>query len=568
MDNMNNHRYMRDYVKGEKGPWGWRIFSKVLIHCLVFSIVFLGVPLPQIPQYIPEVIRRPLEIVKEAIESPEAEAAIGQIKRVQRGMGTINSGDSSVDGVFTNDVTMSQSFVIVGGAAGSAKGEESLVSGRHVDPGSLLMAKGTGKAGAGDIYWQVVDFGQGVSVQKGAASLSSGTGTKVLTLLSPVDQNKSFALVTRQVGGQQVDESEGKVTVTLTDPVSNQWTTVTIDRAATLKSALAEWQVITFEDANVYYGTFQLTGVASTTKTAPTDFTAVTANNSFIVVSDRGTSDYYVRGEVTNGSTLTFTRATSTGNVDVSWYLVEMTNGSTVQAGVQAVTTSGATPTIVTLGTAVPEDESYSIISTSATSTEASASEVGHDLIRNGGSTELKLYRSALTGTPTVAWQVITSPPIRVITPNGSETLIVGDGTNPTGDEYEVTWTAASTMANVKLEYSTNGGQGWSNFVESEGTANDGIVTNDGAFTWEVPDGISVVCLVRISDSADSTRNDSSDAVFEIKGSVTLTQPVGGEAWLLDTSKNVIWTYTGAIGNVRLGKILIGLVLIFISEIA
>ncbi len=39
---------------------------------------------------------------------------------------------------------------------------------------------------------------------------------------------------------------------------------------------------------------------------------------------------------------------------------------------------------------------------------------------------------------------------------------------------------------------------------------------------------------------------------FTIKGSVTLTSPNGGETWFVNDSRNITWTKTGSIANVKL----------------
>jgi hypothetical protein len=43
-----------------------------------------------------------------------------------------------------------------------------------------------------------------------------------------------------------------------------------------------------------------------------------------------------------------------------------------------------------------------------------------------------------------------------------------------------------------------------------------------------------------------------SDNNFKIKAAVTLTAPNGNEAWSVGTSRNITWTTTGTIPNVRL----------------
>ncbi len=129
---------------------------------------------------------------------------------------------------------------------------------------------------------------------------------------------------------------------------------------------------------------------------------------------------------------------------------------------------------------------------------------------------------------------------VTLTAPNGGQTWVVGTNQN-------ITWTYVGTIANVKLEYSTDGG---SNYLAG------GLITNSApvsqAYTWTVADAIGTQLRVRVSDANDSTVNDQSDANFTIKGSLTITAPNGGEAWVVGASNNITWTKTGTIASVKL----------------
>ena len=47
---MNNQEYMRDYIRGKRGSWGTQFFFKAVVHCLIISLVVLGIPIPPIPR--------------------------------------------------------------------------------------------------------------------------------------------------------------------------------------------------------------------------------------------------------------------------------------------------------------------------------------------------------------------------------------------------------------------------------------------------------------------------------------------------------------------------------------
>jgi hypothetical protein len=95
---------------------------------------------------------------------------------------------------------------------------------------------------------------------------------------------------------------------------------------------------------------------------------------------------------------------------------------------------------------------------------------------------------------------VVIHPSITVTSPNGGEDWKV-DST------YNITWTSSNTSGNVKIEYSTNNGGSWVEEIAS--------TTDDGSYSWTVPDIPSNNCLVRVSDT-EGTPVDTSDAVFAI----------------------------------------------------
>jgi hypothetical protein len=77
-----------------------------------------------------------------------------------------------------------------------------------------------------------------------------------------------------------------------------------------------------------------------------------------------------------------------------------------------------------------------------------------------------------------------------------------------TEENRNIKWTAANTIANVKLDYSHNGGITWKTIVAS--------TPNDGAYNWRVPDSASNANLIRISNAVDPRVADLSDKTFFI----------------------------------------------------
>ncbi len=128
---------------------------------------------------------------------------------------------------------------------------------------------------------------------------------------------------------------------------------------------------------------------------------------------------------------------------------------------------------------------------------------------------------------------------LTLTSPIGAETWIVGQSQN-------ITWTKTGTVANVKLEYSTDAGVTYPNII----TVSTPAVT--GTYAWTIPDSIGIQLRVRVTDASDATVFAASAANFTIKGSLTITAPVGGESWVVGTAQNITWSRTGSIANIKL----------------
>ena len=92
------------------------------------------------------------------------------------------------------------------------------------------------------------------------------------------------------------------------------------------------------------------------------------------------------------------------------------------------------------------------------------------------------------------------APFITVSAPNGGEDWQVGS-------THDITWTSNKTSGNVHIEYSTDSGANWADIAAS--------TSDDGTYSWTIPDNPSTTCLVRITDT-DGSPSDQSDAEFTI----------------------------------------------------
>jgi hypothetical protein len=87
--------------------------------------------------------------------------------------------------------------------------------------------------------------------------------------------------------------------------------------------------------------------------------------------------------------------------------------------------------------------------------------------------------------------------------------------TSPNGGEswealrsYPITWTTLGTVANVKIEYSTDGGATYTTIIAS--------TPNTGTYTWTVPNVPSTTCRIRVSEASTGSPADTSDANFTL----------------------------------------------------
>jgi hypothetical protein len=117
--------------------------------------------------------------------------------------------------------------------------------------------------------------------------------------------------------------------------------------------------------------------------------------------------------------------------------------------------------------------------------------------------------------------------------------------TSPDGDEiwnalstHTITWDSVGVTSNVKIELSRDAGSTWTTIVAS--------TPNDGVYDWIVTGPYTTSANISISSVTTPTVNDTSDAVFTIFQSLTVTDPNGdGPGWDYNTTQTISWTSVG-----------------------
>jgi len=123
----------------------------------------------------------------------------------------------------------------------------------------------------------------------------------------------------------------------------------------------------------------------------------------------------------------------------------------------------------------------------------------------------------ALSGDGVLATPPLPTTDLRVTVPNGDEWWFTEEIEN-------IRWKSALTIANVKIDYSRDGGISWKTLVAS--------APNSGVYKWQLPDSVSNKNLIRISDAANPNVADLGNKSFYLlrKASVEFpasrTEPV------------------------------------------
>ncbi|MEK7447870.1 MAG: hypothetical protein AAB019_00130, partial [Planctomycetota bacterium] len=113
----------------------------------------------------------------------------------------------------------------------------------------------------------------------------------------------------------------------------------------------------------------------------------------------------------------------------------------------------------------------------------------------------------------------------------GKLTLDYPKGNEPSlpwniGQTVPITWTAQGSIANIKIEYSINGGQSYPYVITPSVTSGAGTYV----YYWLIPDDVqtSANVRVRVTSLADDTVKSESTFSFAIKGYLQITAPNGG----------------------------------------
>lgn len=139
---------------------------------------------------------------------------------------------------------------------------------------------------------------------------------------------------------------------------------------------------------------------------------------------------------------------------------------------------------------------------------------------------------AVFTINPTPAYYTITSPNGGELWATGSAQYIYWSSTNP---------------GMVKLEYSTDNGATWNLIVSN-------INGSSNSYYWSsIPSTVSNQVKIKITDLANASYTDQSDAVFSfVAPYVKVTEPNGGEVFQAGNFRYIYWNTAGASSYVKI----------------
>jgi len=134
----------------------------------------------------------------------------------------------------------------------------------------------------------------------------------------------------------------------------------------------------------------------------------------------------------------------------------------------------------------------------------------------------------------------ITSPTIKLLSPNGGESWTVGT--------YQtIEWNSSPGLTSkIKIQISYDGGKKWKTIKSS--------TPNDGIEKWKVKGNPTNQAFIRVTSRSDKTVYDFSDASFSIAlPTIKLLSPNGGENWTIGTYQMINWASSyGLTGKVKI----------------
>lgn len=263
-------------------------------------------------------------------------ASAATIKSVQSGTAT-STGNGTVT-VTISSVDTSKSFLVFQTRHNNNRPPGSTLRGQLTSSTTVEFSRVTNETGTIDIQWYVAEFLEGVSVQRGSLTENASSVNVAITPVASL--NQAFVLWSKSaISSDSMWGDDDPILLDLTSTSNLQMRT----RYQT-SNQLVSWQVVEFtnpSDIYVQRGSTSLTG--TTLSVDATLSTPVNLGKAFVLVGYQNTANSIsrigrrlARARLVDTTTVRIDRdlsdASDTLN-EISWQVVELRDGSKVQAG-------------------------------------------------------------------------------------------------------------------------------------------------------------------------------------------------------------------------------------------
>ena len=283
-----------------------------------------------------------------------AQAAI--LKSLQTNLATLAASSTVHIATVTLPAAVdpNKAFLVFGMNVTSGDGSCSLVSGQITGSGTTLTFQRSGGVAcpATTIRWYVAEFVDGVRVLRGSQNMAASTTDINLGPQNSFNLTKSFPIITLRSPDGSLGADTYINAKIANDAVQNRQELQLISNVVPNTGNSVEWQVVEYADCNVQTNAqgadFNIASATTTTVSAALT-TPVDPERAWLLLTYRtqstaGIGPQMVRGWITPPSTLSFKKSVSGATVNLTWYLVEFTDGTLVRHNTGNALASG-TPT-------------------------------------------------------------------------------------------------------------------------------------------------------------------------------------------------------------------------------
>lgn len=252
------------------------------------------------------------------------------LRQIETGTATIaNTASSGTVTLGTTLLDTSKSLLIYQVRLNGNRPADANIRGELTNTTTLTFNRDE-TAGVINIRWYVIEWTAGVTVQRGTL-IGNGSANTYNVTITAVTLAKSFIISSiASLASSFGADDFARLELTSTTNLQLVWS----GGQAPSSSVKVDWQVIEYDDCAVQRGLVTLADLSTSVTDA---ISAVDLSKSWLVFSyhvenNLKADDFMVRGRFTSTTELTFDRDASGLDLDISWEVVEFTDGTVVQS--------------------------------------------------------------------------------------------------------------------------------------------------------------------------------------------------------------------------------------------